>query len=403
MRVSPRQIEQAADAWAQIHGHEGRAQIPSTQREDATQAIAYRLGIDAPSVALVLACQWNETAGLQGAGASGANIASVSSTTQSKSDSVRLRCPPKAPPAPAKIERRGDRIDTALQADGSARIYDESCPTMVANAARRGVSIDQHIDARVGDIRLIDFTKIADDDPALDAPLYRCMTSQDPTVHAALLTGRMIPQGKSGDYDGFKRYDHKTPIDAYEWSLDPYVALRYTGGHGYMVRTTLRELRDAGAKDVARMVGDSEGGFFIASVFEPNVRQVSHLKGCFELGPVLPPVRHERAKPFASHLANRVPGAGGWDEFIDAGSKGSTALRKVKVRMTVEQAHYWAKRVAELDPDSALPAQVDKRLAGLPDDPKRAQVIAKRVVDALKMKFANLDEPPADDAYTLIL
>lgn len=160
------------------------------------------------------------------------------------------------------------------------------------------------------------------------------------------------------------------------------------------MQTTLRELQEQGAKEIARKVGDSEGGIFIGAVFEPKVRAVGHVEGHFDLAAMQSPVQHAKAGPYAAALAERVPEAGGWDEFIELGSKAALPLQKMHLRQTQAQAAYWCQRVEELAPSSKLPQQVRAKLATIAtDDVERAQRMSKRLVDTLKMKVAELQDP----------
>ena len=401
MRATIRQIEDTARRYAKTLGAEDIAGIPPAKRQLATHTVANSLGISPSSVRVALGVHWNETAGQQGIDLSGGRL------TKASSHEVRPRGPDlsmvtvrtagsseTAAPAKPVVIGKGDAVDRALSGDGAARVTDTRPLTFAPKLARRGIAIDDLIPGvNVGSYGAIDPSKLSANDPALDIPIYRGMSSQDPTVHALLLTGRMIPQGRGSDYEGFKRYDHKQALDAYEWTLDPYVALKASGGHGYLVQTSLRELMSQGKVDIARKAGDSEGGIFIGSTIKPHARPVGHLDGCYDLSGTVSPTSNPKAEQFAKFLAAKVPGRGGWDEFVAAGGNGTLPLQRVRLIETKKQVDFWIDRVRDLDPSCALIPKIHKYMTKLPDDdPARAIGLARKCIAALKMKTVDLED-----------
>ncbi|MBI2373522.1 MAG: hypothetical protein HYV07_05930 [Deltaproteobacteria bacterium] len=422
-------VEAAASRHAIAAGLQSVAQIAPSERASITQKISKELGVDPRSVQFVLGVHWNETSGLAGAKSNGAFLASASSAqrrsvaqngtsafevranqmkasaqvensgersepagrsdprqTGGLADGDSLR--PGAAKSGQKPLERAERIDAALEAPGPSTLSDSAPLELRTKIARRNVALDQHViqpglyDApdrkpRTGEYGQIRLKDLEDSDPLLDTRFFRGMGSADPAVHALRLTGKLIPPGTSGDYEAFKTYSHKEPLDAYEWTLDPYVALKGTAGHGCLVSVSLRELKAQGVKEVFRKVGDTEGGLFVAAMFEPKAREVGHSNGAYELSATSPKVEREGADNFARALAQKVPDAGGWDEYLESGAKGALPMKKAAVSEIGKQLLFFHRRLETLKPSSPLlekarlalielkEAEVDQRLEGL--------------------------------------
>lgn len=321
-----------------------------------------------------------------------------------------------------KLARSGKAVVAALNGDGAASIVDERPLDLLGPIERANVTFDSlHARVPVGDYAGIDFRNLPDDHPALDLKIYRGMSSSDPAVHALLTTGHLVPQGRGGDYEGFKRYDHREPLDAYEWTLDPYLAMSRSGGHGYLVETSLRELRDQGLRnELGRKVGDSEGGIFIAANVRPRVRVVEHHTDRFDLKEVRPLVREDEqalAKTIAGKLGGAVVEAGGWEGFMGKGGidpslpeKDRKLLNGMRLRVarhkvdqSLDQIDYYGARIREVDPSNTRFGQLRMKLveAKLAEDGMGKNIgqtlgTARRTLEAVKMLWVTMD--PGDVA-----
>ncbi|MCP4500833.1 MAG: hypothetical protein GY822_12805 [Deltaproteobacteria bacterium] len=157
--------------------------------------------------------------------------------------------PKKLSQNPNRVRSSESDINAGLKGEGKSRLNEEQPYTWGRSLHQKLEQFDAGFlqkGTSPGSYAGVDLRSIPDDDPRLDLPLYRGMNSMDPATHALALTGKLIPQGTSGDYEGFKLYSHKKPLDAYEFSADPYIAMKGAGVHGYLLQTTLRDLRDAG-------------------------------------------------------------------------------------------------------------------------------------------------------------
>ena len=397
---------------------------PGPGRDGLTRTVAWRLGINRAQVALELGTLWNDTVGRQGGRVAGSDQAEASDVTargnQDTSPLATLirqlaEMPEPKPRAAARRPARKldspEAIQAALNGAAAKTISDTQLYSHGSRVSQDNAAFDRQFSGTsFGNYAAVDFSKIDPKDPVLDMPIYRGMSSEDPAVHAMLLTGKLVPQGRSGDYEGFKTYGHKSPIDAYEWSLDPYIALKGAGGHGYLVQTTLRDLKDALPPHcVARKVGDTEGGLFISAPVEPRVKSVVHVSGTYALGAVQPKVRGPNAGKLADHLQARVPGHGGWDEYLDSGLKGATILKRAHLRETRRQIDHWCQRLLELQPDSTLPAKVRQRVARADEkgSPSAAIRCAKEQLGNLKLRVVCLEDDgrgePDDGVYRIDL
>ncbi|MBI4816407.1 MAG: hypothetical protein HY791_09115 [Deltaproteobacteria bacterium] len=412
-------VEASAAKYAALRGFGDVAAIPVSERDAAVHAVSRALQLPAADVRMTLAVVWNETAGRSGQAVTGAGLGAASSIEARKNGglgpmSLQIRSKAEAnrtsattsQPSANPTHKRGDKIDSALKSDGAARVSDEQPFEFQPMIARRMVAFDADViqpgimggldkKPRVGSYGVLKLDRLSDDDPRLDVPIYRGMGSQDPAVHALKASGRLIPAGTSSDYEAFKTYSHREPLDAYEWTMDPYVALKSAGGHGYLVRTTPRELRAQGVKEITRKVGDTEGGLFISATFMPHVRTLSHTSGAYDVGSVDFGHAHPKAELYAKMLSRKVPNGGGWDEFLQSGDPATKPLFKVRSDETSKQALFFADRVAELDPSSSLPGQVRAKILDLAkvDDLEARHQSAKKLVNSLKVKVADLDIP----------
>ena len=405
MVTSVRQIEQTAQRWADLSGFSSIADIPQAKRDLATTCVATHLGVAESSVAAALGIHWLETNGRQGMDLSGGNITQTSSNAPRRvvmnatmamiQNQVSAKPAKRPAAADSGVLKTGPAIMQGLDNGGAATVKHSRPMSLVADIARRNVAFDSKISGvAVGSYGTIDPTKLDPSDPVLDMPMYRGMGSSDPAVHALRLTGKLIPQGMSSDYEGFKHYDHKSPIDSYEWTLDPYVALKGAGGHGYLVKTTLREMMAQGKVELGRKVGDTEGGIFIASAIEPNVRPLAHQNNTYELGPAVAFTKSENSEKLAKFLASRVPREGGWDEFIDSGHKAAVFLDKAKLAESKSQVWFWCGRVRDLAPNDKLAIKVRDRMQTIADQPlDKALALTRSMVGNLKMRVVTLEDP----------
>jgi hypothetical protein len=439
--VSPAQIRTYATAEAYALGHLTVAEIPAPQRAAVVARVAAELRIPEPEVLQTLARDWNETQGRAGQRVAGGHLSAASSTTPRAAATGgglsttallaarqrQLEPKPAASTKPAatsaatntsatpdRVATRADSIDRALRGATAARVSDDVPYEQVPFTMRRMVAMDARVvrpgldgapDAKVrtGDYGAVVLAKLAPDDPIWDMPLYRGMGSSDPAILGLRITGQLVPGGTSNDYESFKTYSNKQPLDAFEWTLDPFVALKGAGGHGYLLRTTLRELADQGVRDVARKVGDTEGGFFIEGRHRPVARSLGHVPGQYVLGAELTPSADPRAARYAELLSKRVPEQGGYGEFIDSGHDLAKPLLLQRATELSGQVGFWADRLSELDPSSVAPARARARLETLakePDVAERARELRK-LSDGLKLRVAEVAERPRDDVLDL--
>jgi len=310
---------------------------------------------------------------------------------------------PKAKPQvdksdPNRLRKSTDDIMDGLQQTGKARLNEDQPYGFGEQVVRKLEQFDQsYLEKGIapGDYAHVDLKSIADDDPRLDMPLFRGMNSQDPATHALGLTGQLIPAGHSSDYEGFKRYDHKETLNAYEWSADPYIAMKGAGAHGFLVQTTLREIRDQGGADISRKTSDSEGGFFIASPIQPRVRRITHPEGSYNLEALeAPKEQTDNVKQYAGFLARKVPQHGGWDEFLDSGNPNAKSMNKRGLRETLLQVQHWSDRVKDVAPNSKTPGNVFAKIKANVDvnKPKAGKAFAQRMLQDLQMAFVMATE-----------
>lgn len=427
MVLDPAKVRTYATAEAFARGHMRVADVPAAQRDGLVAAVATELRAPSAEVRAILAADWNETHGRAGQSLTGASAVGPSSTArravaaQGATPASLMIAGQKArnavgaaPTTPPDVARRADAIDRALRGDAPTRVTDEVPYDQLPLVMRRNVALDAKVirpgldgapdsAVRTGDYGAIVLAKLSPDDPILDLPLYRGMGSSDPAVHALRLTGQLVPGGSSNDYEGFKTYSHRAPLDAFEWTLDPFVAMKGAGGHGYLLRTTLRELRDAGQRDVARKVGDTEGGLFIDGPIKPTVRSLGHLPGSYAIGAPIESAADPKRARFAELLAKRLPEVGGYGGLEDGADRLAEPLAKQALVEQRAQATFWLDRLEELEPGSALGKRAAARLAALDAEPsvdtRRAGVRA--VTDELKLRVAAQLPPPSDDPFGL--
>ncbi|MFO0723494.1 MAG: hypothetical protein U1E65_06925 [Myxococcota bacterium] len=400
-------IERSALAFAKTNSI---AEIPPERRADTVQAVARDLGISEAAVKLALSVHWNETQGKQGTGVTGAAMLIPSSAAMRKGDSAgRPRMMQlenalslKKPAPKDDVVQRADRLTKAIGGEEPTKVVDLAPTELRPELMRRSIALDEQViqrglygepdkKPRIGHYGMVQLMKLKDNDPLLDVPIYRGMGSQDPAVHALLVSGRLIPGGTGGDYEGFKTYSDRSPIDAFEWTLDPYVALKGAGLHGYLLQTSLRELRDAGKKDVARKVGDSEGGIFIAATIKPRVKAVGHGSHCYELGRTLPEPTHKNLENFVRSLQVRVPEAGGWSAFVDTDHQALKAITHVQAEETFKQISFLTRRIEELSPNDTLAPKARDQAAALNGKPTEERVReGRKILENLKQRLANL-------------
>lgn len=414
--VAASAVERSALAYAQAQRLDSIASVPVEQRAALVRRVAQALSLPERAVQIELSIHWHETSGRSGQTVAGSALTQASSSQARQGD-------PKIRPhmmaiagltqsAPAKpkddVIRRSDRMWAALGSSEPFKLSINQATDLQPELLRRGIRLDDHVIQpgiygpdrvpRVGEYGMVQLAKIKDDDPILDTPIFRGMGSEDPAIHALVVTGRLIPAGTSGDYEGFKTYSHRGALDAYEWSLDPFVALKATGGHGYLLKTTLRELRATGKKSiVARKKGDTEGGIFISDTIKPEVRSVGRLSKSYELSRPIPEPTHPNAEKFARMLSAQVPGLGGWDGYLESGTgKGPQVLVTSHAEQTFKQVAFLIRRLSELSPeDPAIDRLRTEAAAVNGSDPAARVAAGRKILQNLKIKVANLEEKHA--------
>ena len=418
-------VERSALAFAHAQQLDSISSIPVEQRAAVVRSVAQALSLPERAVQVELAIHWHETSGRSGQKLAGSALTTASSNHARQGDpKVRPHMMAiaglthSAPPKPKDdVIRRSDRMWAALATGEPFKLSVSQATDLQPELLRRGIRLDDHVIQpgiygpdrvpRVGEYGAVQLSKIKDDDPILDTPIFRGMGSEDPAIHALMITGRLIPAGTSGDYEGFKTYSHRGALDAYEWSLDPFVALKATGGHGYLLKTTLRELRELGKKNVvARKKGDSEGGIFIADTIRPEVRAVGRLTKSYEISRPIPEPTHSNAEKFARMLSAQVPGHGGWDGYLEAGSgKGPQILVTSHAEQTFKQVAFLIRRLSELTPDDPSIDRLRTEAAALNGQDPTARVEGgRKILQNLKIKVANIEAkhaPVEHDPFSL--
>lgn len=426
MRITPDHIRSAARAQAKASGYDAVASVPAKARPGLINELSAFLGVTRSEVFNALAADWAEGAGRRGTEVTGAALGSPAASTRvtpaaghfspltmriasATSEQVAQAS---VATGPIKPERSLAQTEAKLSAPGRQVISDEQPADTIGEVKQRCAQLDSLLfaDKAAGDYGKIDFAAIPDDHPIWDLPLYRGMGARDPAVHALKLTGRMVPHGDSGDYEGFKTYSHKSALDAYEFSFDPFIALKGASGTGYLVQTTLRELR-ATHTDVVRKTTDTEGGFFIGMGAVPGkVRAVGHPEGRYQLEDLLPENQNPAAPKFAARLHRDVVGAGGWAAFLEQPGKAQAVMKKQALREAISTFDYWTDQIQSLAPGDTYRSAALKRMASKGEGKsvaERLDIVEKELQNA-QLRFLSLQErlgsaeaEPSDGAYRL--
>lgn len=365
------------------------SEIPPAQRIGTIGAVAQALGMPAREVRTILEIHWLETTGR--AGAHGLN------------GQARVPRGAKTPGLtvdPLSIRFLGvDDGPTHNAASVSAQFAGEA-PTAVRwdqpldfefERLRRNRQLDASLPpGKTGEYAKVPLSKLDPDDPLLEQRVYRGIGARDPAQVALQLTGHLIPEGRSGDYERFKTYDHRDPLDAYEWTLDPFVAAKSAGGRGALMSMSLRELLDQGA-EVFRKRGDTEGGVFIASVVAPEHRVVVNEGDVYRLssrtGTARTPAQAETAQKLRAALERR----GSWPALWQANPALAERMMKTQAVETERLVRHWLERLTAKAPDDPVAARVEAQLAApRPEAPQANLQLLERALRSVALRAGDL-------------
>jgi hypothetical protein len=405
VKVLPQHIRAVALREAQDAKHKDVAHVPEQERVGLIARVAHELGVPRAQVFHELAVEWMESAGAQGAKGTGAELGPSDAGERRPGGlgqgAVHVRfanvaMAKRGPAAPKTLQETW----AALEGVGKTSVKDERPYAFEQTVAKRGQQVDELLaDKGPGEYGILDLKNIPDDHPALDLPVFRGMGAADPAVHALHLTGKLIPSGTGSDYEGFKKYSHREALDGYEWSLDPYIAMKGAGAYGTLVQATLRDLLQQDGVEVTRKTTDTEGGFFVAGTVDPAaMRTIAHEhrrgKGTYELS-------EQRDKPgdkasaFAQHLTKKVPGLGGWDGFMELGNgKVVKTLQRQALRSGLERLMHWTDRLKQEAPDDPLldkvPQLVKQSREKHPDNYAHTMKVVDKLLEAVQMRAVDV-------------
>jgi hypothetical protein len=405
VKVLPQHIRAVALRQAQDAKHKDIAHVPEQERVGLIASVAHELGVPRAQVFHELAVEWMESSGADGAKATGADLGPQDANTRRGQGpgvgAVHVRF------AGVSFSKRGPEVPKgldetweALEGGGRTRVSDERPYGFEKILEKREAHVDELLaNVAPGSYGMLDLKSIPDDHPALDLPVFRGMGAADPAVHALHLTGKLIPSGTGGDYEGFKKYSHKDPLDAYEWSLDPFIAMKGAGAYGTVVQATLRDLLQQEGVEVTRKTTDGEGGFFVAGSVEPSaMRTIGHRvrgeKGVYELSEQRDQPG-EKANGFAQHLAKKVPGLGGWDGFYELGNgKVVKTMQKQALRSGIERLMHWTEELKSAAPNDPLlekaPRMIKQAHEKHGDDHAKVQRTVDKLLEAVQMRAVDV-------------
>jgi hypothetical protein len=404
VKVLPQHIRAVALRNAQEAQHKDIAQVPEQERVGLIASVAHELGVPRAQVFHELAVDWMESSGAQGAKATGADLAATDATKRRPGGlgqgavHVRFNNVTFAKRGPEKPRSLQDTWD-ALEGVGKTSVNDERPYGFEQVLDKRTRQVDELLAGKgPGEYGVLDLKNIPDDHPALDLPVFRGMGAADPAVHALHLTGKLIPSGTGSDYEGFKKYSHRDALDGYEWSLDPYIAMKGAGAYGTVVQATLRDLLQQDV-EVTRKTTDTEGGFFVAGAVEPaTMRTIAHVhqhgKGTYELSEQRDKPG-EKADAFAQHLTKKVPGMGGWEGFMELGNtKVVKTMHKQALRSGLERLMHWTDQLKRGAPDDPLlekvPTLIKQSREKHADDYEETLKVVDKLLEAVQMRAVDL-------------
>ena len=389
MSVLPIEIERAALVHA-FGAAEGQvAQIPPAARPGTIGAVAQALGIRPSEVRTTLEIHWLETSGRAGArGLHGQARALGSPQVQG----LRLD--------PLSIQLLGLDDGPTHNARSVHAQFAGEAPTSVRrdqpldfeeDLSRRNRALDASLPTgKVGEYGQLPLERMDADDPLLEVRVYRGIGGRDPAQVAVRMTGHLVPEGSSGAYDRFKTYDHRDPLDAYEWTLDPFVAAKSAGGRGALMSMTLRELKAQGA-EVYRKRGDTEGGIFIASVVAPEHRVVANEGDAYRLSGRSDVARAAAQAEGAKRLRAALLRHGGWEGLGAARPAFQARLAEGEAAEAERLIRHWLTRLEAARPGDSVAARVEAQLAAPPlGSPQEELQRLERLLRAVSMRAADL-------------
>lgn len=387
----PIQVERAALTHAFGVPEGDLAQIPAEARPGTIGAVAKSLGVRPSEVRTILEVHWLETTGRAGAFALNG----------------QRRSAPKVSPTRGGFDPLSIQIMGLCDNDGPTHNAG-SVHAQFAGEAATEVKWDQPLDfdtdrsrknreldgalpkGKVGEYATVPLSKIADDDPLLQMRVYRGIGGRDPAQVALRMTGHLVPEGTSSAYDRFKTYDHRDPLDAYEWTLDPFVAAKSAGGRGTLMSMTLGELKAQGA-EVFRKRGDTEGGIFVASVVAPEHRIVANEGDRYRLSGRSGTTRTPQQREAGHKLRGALERFGSWEGLLDARPKLAERMQQTRATETERLVRHWLTRLDRDHPGDPVAAGVQAQLEKVPTDDVQARLQAlEKLLQRTSMRVSDL-------------
>lgn len=401
MSVLPIHVERAAleHAFGAPEGVLG--EIPAAERAGTIGAVAQKLGLKPSEVRTILEIHWLESSGRAGAEAlSGkGRKAACGGGPAGTFDALSIQLLGFDDDGPA---HNAASVHAQFAGEAATRVKLDQPLDYETDLSRRNRELDGLLPpGRPGEYGQLRLQDVPDDDPRLELRIFRGMGGVDPAQVALQITKHLVPEGTSGSYDQFKTYDHRDPLDAYEWTLDPFVAAKSAGGRGALVSMTLGELKAQGA-DVFRKRADSEGGIFVASVVAPEHRVVAHEDGAYRLSSRRAPSTAPEAKVAAKKLRAALEQDGGWEKLAEARPKLAQTLTKGQAVEAERVLRHWLARLEAASPGDPTIARLEKKLAAAPEGPPQLRL---RTLDALRraalLRLADFLDTPAEKIWQM--
>ncbi len=380
MAINLNRVKLSAEAHAALKGYNSAESVPPEEQAATAQQVAQAMDLPLGEVLGALRKSvWAGTGDITHRNLTGAKHTQASSTQQRKTQSDGL--------PPHMVIVGGYSNDAAAmvkpskvfeQATGKevSRIFAEQPYNFAQTIVDRAAQVDGCLSGKEGG-------EITKDLPqeVLDMPVFRGMSGAGFNAASLCLLGYVIPEGSSQDYAGFKTSTHKGGnIDATEWSLDPYIALKSTKGRGYMIQSTLGELLEQGAH-ITRFAKDTEGGFFVTGAIQPTAKGVSNEGDHYYVSDPIRPPDNEAARKAAKHLQSNLSRSGGWRGFLNQDTKLAVALNKQGLGEAKTQLHFFLSKLGQHKEAEGIAKTIKTRLRGL--DPKMDLVSARKSVNKL--------------------
>lgn len=397
----PIDIERAALRHA-FGAAEGQvAEIPPAARPGTIGAVAQALGIRPSEVRTTLELHWLESSGRAGARSlNGQARATEAPKAKGQSyDAVFIQIMGRD----GGPTHNAQSVHAQFAGEEATQVKWEQPLDFDIDRGRKNRALDEALPkGKVGEYGQVPLERMGADDPLLGVRVYRGIGARDPAQVALRMTGHLIPEGTSGDYEHFKTYDHRAPLDAYEWTLDPFIAAKGAGGRGTLLSMTLGELKAQGA-EVYRKRGDTEGGVFIASVVAPEHRVVANTGDTYRLSLRSDVARRPAQAEAATKLRAALVRHKGWEGLWSAQPAFGAKMAKARATETERLIRHWLGRLDEKAPNDPVATRVAAKLAEPPaEDPRAHLHNLERLLRSVALRASDLlDRTPEQTTWDL--